>query len=131
MKFLFYLTIFFLVGGLICAKTKPTKAEHVKVVSVVVADEIKNGNLFPELKDTPLAWVATNPEAMRHLIDKMLVFESYGVFTLGKVKWEGKEYVVSLGILGKVFTFADAKVADDFIKSFKNIDVEQLFKAKK
>ena len=128
MKFLLHLTVFVLVGGLICAKTMPTKAEHVKAVSVVVADEIKKGNLFPEIKETPFVGIATNTEAVRALLNKMLVIESYGVFTLGKVRWEDKEYVVSLGILGKVFTFADAKVAEDFIQSIKETDVERLIK---
>ena len=130
MKFFLYLIIFLLVGGLICAKTKPTKAEHIKALSVVVANEIKNGNLLPEVMETPFADLATNPEIVRKVLDKMLVVESYGVFTLGKVKWQDKEYVVSLGILGKVFTFADAKVADDFLQSFKDINVEQFVKDK-
>ena len=58
----------------------------------------------------------------------MLVIESYGVFTLGKVRWEDKEYVVSLGILGKVFTFADARVAKDFIESLADVDIEKILK---
>lgn len=130
MKSLLYLIVFVLVGGLICSKTKPDKTQHVKTVSVVVANEIKNGNLFPEIKETPFVGIATNTEAVRALLNKMLVIESYGVFTLGKVRWEEKEYVVSLGILGKVFTFADAKVAGDFIQSFKDVDIERLLKNK-
>ena len=30
------------------------------------------------------------------------------------------EYVVSLGILGKVFTFVDAKAAKDYVSSLEN-----------
>ena len=130
MKFLFYLIVFILVGGFVCTKTKPDKAKHVKTVSEVVVNEIKNGNLFPGVMETPFAEVAANQDVVRLLLDKMLVVESYGVFTLGKVRWGDKEYVMSLGILGKVFTFADAKVAGDFIQSFKDVDVERLLKNK-
>jgi hypothetical protein len=64
------------------------------------------------------------------MLNSMLVLESYGVFTIGKIRWQEEEYVVSLGILGKVFTFADARVANDFIKSFKDVDVEKWLKEK-
>ena len=128
MKFLLYLTVFILVGGFICVKTKPGKSEHVDSVAVAVVNEIQAGNFLPGITETALSGIATNTGAVRRLLKKMLVVESYGVFTLGKLKWMEKEYVVSLGILGKVFTFADARVAGDYMKSLGNIDVEELLK---
>jgi hypothetical protein len=125
MKSLLYLAVFILVGGLICSKTKPEKADHVNSLSTVVAQEIKSGNLLPGIAGTDFAKTATDPRFVKNVLNSMLVLESYGVFTIGKIRWQEEEYVVSLGILGKVFTFADARVANDFIKSFKDVDVEK------
>ncbi len=128
MKSLLYLAIFFLVGGLICAKTKPDKADHIKSLTGVVVEEIKSGNVFPNVKETKFADVAADPNFVRELLDRMLHVQSYGVFTLGKIIWMDKEYVVSLGICGKVFTFADARMAKDFIESLTDVDLEKMLK---
>lgn len=128
MKFLLYLSIFLLVGGLIFAKTKPDKSDHIKRLSVVVADEVKSGEFVFEVDNPKLKELAADPAFVRILLEKMLTVKSYGVFTLGKVQWMDKEYVVSLGICGKVFTYADARVAKDFIESLTSVDVEKLLK---
>ena len=128
MKFLLYLSVFLLVGGLICAKTKPDKSDHIKCLSVVVADEVKSGDFLIDIKDDKIRELATDPAFVRVLLDRMLTVQSYGVFTIGKVLWMDKEYVVSFGICGKVFTYADARVAKDFIESLADVDIEKILK---
>ena len=50
----------------------------------------------------------------------MDVIDDYALFTVGKVLWLNKEYVVSLGVLGKVFNFSDAKAAEDFVSKVED-----------
>lgn len=126
MKSLFYLLVFLLVAGLICTKTKPEKSSHVRSVAVAIVDEIEAGNLLPGIKDTKFADKATDVAFVREVVDKMLTIDNYGVFTLGKIRWMDKEYVVSLGIMGKVFTFSDAKAAKDFLSSLEEKVTDKL-----
>ena len=120
MKWFFYLCVFLVALGLICAKTLPDKEEHVHAVSLAMISEIEQGNVLPGIADTKLSDMATDEAFVDECIANLLVVESYGVVTIGKIRWMNNEYVVSLGILGKVFTFVDAKAAKDYITSFEN-----------
>lgn len=119
MKFLLYLVIFILVGGVVCSKTLPGRDTHVRNVAVAIVDEIEEGNLFPGIKDTMFANKATDVGFVSECLDKVLVIDSYGVFNVGKIVWMNKEYVVSFGILGRVFGVSDAKAAEDFISNIE------------
>ena len=120
MKWIFYLCVFLLVFGLICAKTLPDKEAHINAVSHAMISEIEQGNVLPGIGDTKLSDVATDEAFVDECLANMLVVESYGVVTIGKIRWMNNEYVVSLGILGKVFTFVDAKAAKDYLLSIEN-----------
>ena len=120
MKWIFYLSVFLVVLGFVCAKTLPDKEAHVRAVSAAVISEIEKGNVLPGIADTKLSDMATDEAFVDECLANMLVIESYGVVTIGKIRWMNNEYVVSLGILGKVFTFADAKTAKDYVSSFED-----------
>ena len=120
MKWIFYLCVFLVVFGLICAKTLPDKEEHLHAVSLAMISEIEQGNVLPGITDTKLSDMVTDETFVDECLANMLVVEDYGVVTIGKIRWMNNEYVVSLGILGKVFTFVDAKAAKDYMTSFEN-----------
>lgn len=125
-KYLFYLIVFLLVGGFICAKTNPDRDEHVKTLTTTLVDEIKSGNILPGVTETKLAGVVTSHSSVGFMVDKKLVIDDYAVFSIGKIQWIDEDYVVSLGILGKVFTFSDARVAEDYIHSLEQQIKEKL-----
>ena len=120
MKSFMYLIIFLLVGGFICAKTRPEKSDHIETLTETLLDEVKSGNILSGVTESQLSTVADNIDVVHDFVGKMLHIDNYVVFTIGKVKWLDEEYVVSLGILGKVFTFTDAKVAKKYMESIKN-----------
>ena len=70
--------------------------------------------------DTKLSDMATDEAFVDECLANMLVIESYGVVTIGKIRWMNNEYVVSLGVLGKVLTIVDAKAAKDYISSLED-----------
>ena len=120
MKSFMYLIVFLLVGGFICAKTRPEKSDHINTLTETLIDEVKSGNIVSGVTESQISAVASNSNLVREFVGKMLHIDNYVVFTIGKVKWMGAEYVVSLGILGKVFTFTDARVAKEYIDSIKD-----------
>lgn len=115
-----YLIVFLLVGGFICAKTRPEKSDHINTLTETLIDEVKSGNIVSGVTESQISAVASKSNLVREFVGKMLHIDNYVVFTIGKVKWMGAEYVVSLGILGKVFTFTDARVAKEYIDSIKD-----------
>lgn len=120
MKWIFYLCVFLVVLAVICAKTLPDKEAHVRAVSSALISEIEKGNVLPGIADTKLSDMATDEAFVDECLANMLVIESYGVVTIGKIRWMNNEYVVSLGVLGKVFTIVDAKAAKDYISSLED-----------
>ncbi|MBQ5895564.1 MAG: hypothetical protein IIW75_03215 [Bacteroidaceae bacterium] len=120
MKSFMYLIVFLLVGGFICAKTRPEKSDHINTLTETLIDEVKSGNIVSGVTESQISAVASKSNLVREFVGKMLHIDNYVVFTIGKVKWMGAEYVVSLGILGKVFTFTDARVAKEYIDSIKD-----------
>lgn len=120
MKWIGYLCVFLIVLGVICAKTLPGKEAHVRAVSAAVISEIEKGNVLPGIADAKLSDMATDEAFVDECLANMLVIESYGVVTIGKIRWMNNEYVVSLGVLGKVFTIVDAKAAKDYMSSIED-----------
>lgn len=119
MKFFLYLVIFLLVAGLVCSRTVPDKDTHVRSVALAMIEEIESGELLPGIKGTRLAKKATDHEFVRNCVEQMLQVEDFGLFSLGRIVWMGNEYIVSLGVLGRVMNFSDAKAAKEFIGSFE------------
>lgn len=126
MKSFLYLIIFLLVAGLVCAMTNPDRDEHKETLTTALVDEIKSGNILPGVAETKYAGAVTNHNSVGYMVDKKLVIDDYTLFSIGKIQWIDEEYVVSLGILGKVFTFSDARVAEDYIHSLEQQIKEKL-----
>lgn len=49
-----------------------------------------------------------------HSLERMLIVEDYGFFSLGKIIWNEKEYYLSLGIMNTVFSFSAEMLQDKF-----------------
>lgn len=120
MKFLFKLILFLTIASVVCMVTLPERGAHLRSVAGAIVDEVESGELFPGLKNTRIVSQVADTAYVRECLDKVLVVDDYALFSVGKVLWLNKEYVVSLGVLGKVFNFSDAKAAEDFISEVED-----------
>lgn len=115
MRFLFWFFIFVVAVGVIGVITCPDKEKHVdKLSSVVVeavGDETRKWGVPDDVTDR-LVDEANSSGVIENAVDEVLTVESYGAFSLGKVKFRNEEYVVSLGIFGMVFTMTSEMLAE-------------------
>ncbi len=115
MRFLFWFFIFVVAVGVIGVITSPDKEKHVdKLSSVVVeavGDETRKWGVPDDVTDR-LVGEANSSGVIENAVDEVLTVESYGAFSLGKVKFRNEEYVVSLGIFGMVFTMTSEMLAE-------------------
>ena len=87
MKSFMYLIVFLLVGGFICAKTRPEKSDHINTLTETLIDEVKSGNIVSGVTESQISAVASKSNLVREFVGKMLHIDNYVVFTIGKVKW--------------------------------------------
>ena len=89
--------------------TNPNDAAHKLAFKTKCKDylEKKVGNKIPETDDLylnigkKLGSILGN-SVIDEIIDEKVSCQSYGVFSLTKVNWEGKDEIVGYGLLGKV-----------------------------
>ncbi|MBR5456260.1 MAG: hypothetical protein IKU76_04845 [Bacteroidaceae bacterium] len=98
--------LFVIVAVLLLAAvgTCPAKKGHVEkvssVVSNVIDDETKGlGKFAISLVDE-----LTGINHVERAVDRLLDVENYYIFSLGRIHWQGKDHVASLGLFGMVFT---------------------------
>lgn len=106
--FLIGIAILFVVLFLTC----PSTANHKETISNVVSETLKEESE----KTNPIAesgiidkafeqlFFTTIDKAVQFTIDNMVKVENYGVCSIGKIHLDGKDHVVSVGVLGHVFT---------------------------
>lgn len=92
--------------------TCPSTANHKETISNVVSETLKEESE----KTTPIAesgiidkafeqlFFTTIDKAVQFTIDNMVKVENYGVCSIGKIHLDGKNHVISVGVLGHVFT---------------------------
>lgn len=106
MRSMLYFIIFVAVVALVCMYTRPDKEKHVNKISSVVLEAMR----AEAQEEGAFAVAAVNElsgyDLVARSVDRMLVVESYGVFSVGKVIWNDDEYYVSLGVLNTVITFS-------------------------
>lgn len=102
--------------------TCPPKEKHVEkiasTVSNVVDDETRGlGKFAISLIDE-----LTGKDIVKRSIDKVITVDDYSLLSLGKVEWQGKEHITSVGIFGMVFTMPEEMMKDKLRKAIKKLD---------
>ncbi|MBR3977818.1 MAG: hypothetical protein IKJ95_08365 [Bacteroidaceae bacterium] len=120
MKPILYVLVFLLLIAAVCVHTRPPKEDHIKKMSSVIneamQDEASLYGAFP-------AMIASEIEKMRlvdELLDRIVVVEDYGVATVGKVYFNGEEYMISLGVMDNVITFSKEQLKEAVVYMLKN-----------
>lgn len=95
-----------LVGAGVLVMTCPSEKEHQQAITSALnsyaQDEIsqKNDNVVVGLVANALFGTLSDVA-----IDRMLTVDNYFVVSIGRINWDGESHVVSVGVLGHVFTF--------------------------
>lgn len=119
MKRLGCLFMFLLAVALVAIVTCPGKDKHVdkiaSTVSNVVDDETKGFGKFA----ISLIDEFTGKDIVKHSVDKVITVDDYSLLSLGKVEWQGKEHITSVGIFGMVFTMPEEMIKNKLRKAIK------------
>ena len=99
--------------------TCPPKEKHVEkiasTVSNVVDDETRGlGKFAISLIDE-----LTGKDIVKRSVDKVITVDDYSLLSLGKVEWQGKEHITSVGIFGMVFTMPEEMIKNKLRKAIK------------
>lgn len=102
--------------------TCPPKEKHVEkiasTVSNVVDDETRGlGKFAISLIDE-----LTGKDIVKRSVDKVITVDDYSLLSLGKVEWQGKEHITSVGVFGMVFTMPEEMMKDKLRKAIKKLD---------
>lgn len=122
MKRLGCLFMFLLAVALVAIVTCPGKDKHVdkiaSTVSNVVDDETKGlGKFAISLIDG-----LTGKDIVKRSVDKVITVDDYSLLSLGKVEWQGKEHITSVGIFGMVFTMPEEMMKDKLRKAIEKLE---------
>lgn len=122
MKRLGCLFMFLLAVALVAIVTCPGKDKHVDkiayTVSNVVDDETKGFGKFA----ISLIDGLTGKDIVKRSVDKVLTVDDYSLLSLGKVEWQGKEHITSVGIFGMVFTMPEEMMKDKLRKAIEKLE---------
>ena len=102
--------------------TCPPKEKHVEkiayTVSNVVDDETKGFGKFA----ISLIDELTGKDIVKRSVDKVITVDDYSLISLGKVEWQGKEHITSVGIFGMVFTMPEEMMKDKLRKAIEKLE---------
>lgn len=94
-KLLFILLALLLLAGA-CVITRPDKEKHSEAIVEAIVDAM---NKKTELKADKEAIIS----ALNNAISPLIKVENYHIFSIGKMKYSGKNKDITFGILGNVF----------------------------
>lgn len=119
MKRLGCLFMFLLAVALVAIVTCPGKDEHVEkiayTVSNVVDDETKGFGKFA----ISLIDEFTGKDIVKHSVGEVITVDNYCLLSIGKMEWQGKEHITSVGIFGMIFTMPEEMIKDKLRKAIK------------
>lgn len=122
MKRLGCLFMFLLAVALVAIVTCPGKDKHVdkiaSTVSNVVDDETKGFGKFA----ISLIDGLTGKDIVKSSVDKVITVDNYCLLSIGKVEWQGKEHITSVGIFGMVFTMPEEMMKDKLRKAIEKLE---------
>ena len=111
--------MFLLAVALVAIVTCPGKDEHVEkiayTVSNVVDDETKGFGKFA----ISLIDEFTGKDIVKHSVGEVITVDNYCLLSIGKMEWQGKEHITSVGIFGMIFTMPEEMIKDKLRKAIK------------
>ena len=125
MKKLFILIVLLIAAGALIA-TNPSREDHVAAVNQVVSSSIEQ-NLSsnnPVLDIMGKVGSAIGSEVARNVVDQKLEYCNYYLFSLSRAEIDGKNYYLSVGILGHAITSFN----EDDLKDAVNNGIDNLLK---
>ena len=122
MKRLGCLFMFLLAVALVAIVTCPGKDKHVdkiaSTVSNVVDDETKGFGKFA----ISLIDGLTGKDIVKHSVGEIITVDNYCLLSIGKMEWQGKEHITSVGIFGMVFTMPEEMMKDKLRKAIEKLE---------
>lgn len=122
MKRLGCLFMFLLAVALVAIVTCPGKDKHVEkiasTVSNVVDDETKGFGKFA----ISLIDELTGKDIVKHSVGEIITVDNYCLLSIGKMEWQGKEHITSVGIFGMVFTMPEEMMKDKLRKAIEKLE---------
>ena len=120
--------------------TCPKAEQHKEVLSTVITATVNDavnesdnitGNAYLDnaFKAVSNAFAG---KVVQAAVDELVSVDNYVVCSLGKVRYEGKDHVVSVGVFGHIFTVDEddlREAAEDYYKK-KEIDMKEQIKKK-
>lgn len=120
--------------------TCPKAEQHKEVLSTVITATVNDavnesdnitGNAYLDnaFKTVSNAFAG---KVIQAAVDELVTVDNYVVCSLGKVRYEGKAHVVSVGVFGHIFTVDEddlREAAEDYYKK-KEIDMKEQIKKK-
>lgn len=105
-KQVIYLLLVLVVLVSVCMHTKPGKEEHVDEVTACVTEGLRSGSFSQTgITDEKMSRIESE-QMLRPMIEKMILFDEYVLFSLCKVKGADDEYLLSIGVLDNVFVLS-------------------------
>lgn len=96
---------------LTCPKAEQHKEKLAGVITATVNDALHSGNDITgnELIDNAFRTISDTfaNSVIAAAVDNLVTVDNYFVFSLGKVNYHGRQHVVSLGLLGHIFTVGE------------------------
>lgn len=106
-----------LVGVITCPQKDAHKDALMKLVNVALDTELYKNTKSEEEMGFALFGSILGSGIAEIIIDKKLLVDNYFVCSIGRVVFEGKEKIVSIGFLNHVFTMPEDKLKEELKKS--------------
>lgn len=125
MKSFLYVLLGLVAFSCLCIVTCPDKKDHSDAL-VELVNEVMRKELMDDTEGYPIGMevfgTMLGTEIVNYITEYMLSVENYFVCSIGKITYNNKEYVISVGLLNHVFTKDTEEIEQDakgFINCFE------------
>lgn len=122
MKRLGCLFMFLLAVALVAIVTCPGKDEHVEKIAYTVSNVVDDGTKGFGKFAISLIDELTGKDIVKRSVDKVITVDNYCLLSIGKMEWQGKEHITSVGIFGMVFTMPEEMIKDKLRKAIEKLE---------
>ena len=126
MKKLLWIVIVLLVA-VIMAVTAPAEEKHKEAMMKAVREYVDEEAQNRGFKDNGITRLGKNVvvQAVKTALNSKLKFDNYYLFNMTHVRLDGEDQVLSLGLLGKVFTFDKDMLRENLEEATHTKEVEK------
>lgn len=105
------LIIILVLIALVGVATCPDRQAHEEAISEVIDNYVKDKNASEATDLLSSFCNSLETKLVRLVMEENLEVENYFVCSIGRIEWEGEEKVVSVGLLGHIFTAKEEQIA--------------------